>query len=46
MSQPAEQLTGKPAMLKDKDFQVLEDGKKQKVTLFSGERRPLPPIWR
>jgi VWFA-related protein len=33
---------GEPVMgLQGADFQVSEDGKRQKVTLFSGERRPL-----
>jgi len=33
---------GQPVLgLKGDDFQVSEDGKRQKVTLFSGERRPL-----
>ena len=33
---------GQPVMgLQGEDFQVSEDGKRQKVTLFSGERRPL-----
>jgi VWFA-related protein len=34
--------TGQPIMgLKGEDFKVTEDGKRQAVTLFSGERRPL-----
>ena len=33
---------GHPVMgLQGEDFQVLEDGKRQEVTFFSGERRPL-----
>ena len=33
---------GQPVLgLRGEDFQVSEDGKRQKVTLFSGERRPL-----
>jgi VWFA-related protein len=33
---------GEPVLgLRVEDFQVLEDGKRQKVSLFSGERRPL-----
>src|SRR5437867_3899406 len=33
---------GEPVLgLRGEDFQVSEDGKRQKVTLFSGERRPL-----
>jgi Ca-activated chloride channel family protein len=33
---------GEPILgLRGEDFQVSEDGKRQKVTLFSGERRPL-----
>jgi VWFA-related protein len=35
-------LKGEPLLgLRGEDFQVLEDGKRQKVTLFSNERRPL-----
>ncbi len=34
--------TGQPVLgLQGSDFQILEDGKRQNVTLFSGERRPL-----
>jgi len=33
---------GEPVLgLRSEDFQVSEDGKRQKVTLFTGERRPL-----
>ncbi len=35
-------VKGEPVLgLGSEDFQILEDGKRQKVTLFSGERRPL-----